>query len=229
MEAVASSRSIIAKTTARAITASLVTRSLHDVRTRGTFHKRAVRATTADVAHAPHMLVVIPRISVGSGSLKGKSFLSKAYSSITAFIRAHGTLTRNSFVIRKANALTTLSIANTLVGALNHGMSVVSFYYFANPCFIPNSKKDNRGDRERKRVRKFSVGRQGKNNGGAHACITQDVVTLAHPINHYELRSLTSGMSYQSNQRTSRRGHHRFYCSKYKHRPHRRTRVRYIH
>ena len=229
MEAVTGSLSIIAKTTARAVTAGLVSSSLHDIRTRGALNQGAVGATATNVAHAPHMLVVIPGISVGSGSLKGKSFLSKAYSSITAFIRAHGTLTRNSFVIRKANALTTLSIANTLVGALNHGMSVVSFYYFANPCFIPNSKKDNRGDRERKRVRKFSVGRQGKNNGGAHARITQDVVTLAHPINHYELRSLTWGMSYQSNQRTSRRGHHRFYCSKYKHRPHRRTRVRYIH
>ena len=67
--------------------------------------------------------------------------MSEAHSSITAFIRANGTLTSDSFVISKASTLAALSIANTLIGALNHRMSVVRVYYFTNPCLGPMRRK----------------------------------------------------------------------------------------
>jgi hypothetical protein len=164
VEAVACSLSIIAKTTAGAVTTGLVSRSLHHIGTGGALDKGAIRATATDVAHTPHMHLRVPRdvVVIGSGSLVRKSLLSEAHTSITAFIGAHGTLASNSLVIGKANALTILPIANTLVGTLNGGMGVVCLYYLTNPSSSPIDikqahTKGNRGGKVRHHVFRTTI------------------------------------------------------------------------
>jgi hypothetical protein len=144
VEAVAGALSVVAQTAAGAVAAGLVARSLHHIGAGGALDERAVGATTADIAHASDMLLCVPRGGVCGTSLGGELALGEAHTGIRASVGADGTLAGNTLVIRKANTLTGLPIANTLVGTLNNGVRIVSSHYITNPCGCPIVKTKTR-------------------------------------------------------------------------------------
>ena len=61
VEAVADACCVIAKTAARAVTASLVTEALKHIRSRWAFNKGAIRSTATQIAKTSNVLLSIPR------------------------------------------------------------------------------------------------------------------------------------------------------------------------
>ena len=133
VKACASTGGIIAQSAARAVTSSLISESLHDIRARGAFNKGAIRTTASNITNTSDVLLRVPRGAVCGGGLRSKLLLCEAHPGVTATVRAHGTLASNSLVIGKAFTLASLSIANSLIGALYHRMSVISGHNISHP------------------------------------------------------------------------------------------------
>lgn len=133
VEATADTGGVIAQTSTRAVTTSLITVTLQNIRTRGALNQRAVRATSSQITHATNLLLSIPGGRVDTTGLRSQLLLGEADTSITASIGADRALAGNSLIVSVALALTGLSIASTLVRALNHGVSIVSVFHSTNP------------------------------------------------------------------------------------------------
>ncbi len=82
------------------------------------------------------MLVVIPRGVVFAESFLCELVLGEADTILTALVGADGSLASNTFVVGKASALTSLSIANTLVGAFYYGVGVVGVVDISYPGLV---------------------------------------------------------------------------------------------
>lgn len=115
VEARARASGVIANTSTRAVSTSLVTESLERIWARGAFQQRAIRTTATQITDASDVLLSIPRSRVNAGSLGGELLFREAHTSITARIRANSTLASNSVVVSEAGAFTSLAIANTLI------------------------------------------------------------------------------------------------------------------
>ena len=82
------------------------------------------------------MLIAIPGSVVDTDSLLGELLLSEANTVLTALVGADGSLASNTFVVSKASALASLSIANSLVGALYYGVGVVGVIDVSDPGLV---------------------------------------------------------------------------------------------
>jgi hypothetical protein len=60
VEALADTRAVVAKSTAGAVTAGLVTETLHDIGAGGALDEGAIRTTTTEIAQAANVLLSIP-------------------------------------------------------------------------------------------------------------------------------------------------------------------------
>jgi len=115
VEATACSRTIIANTSARAVSTSLVSIASHHIRAGGALDQRAIRASSSQVAYTSDMLIEVPRGVVHATGLSSELLLGEADAIITALVGADGSLASNALVVSEASAFATLSIANTLV------------------------------------------------------------------------------------------------------------------
>jgi len=132
-EARASSVIVVADSSTRAVTSSLVTISINRIGTSGTLLQFTAGASESSVAQAADMLVGIPRCRVSPSSLVSQDLLRPASSTVITVVRAHGTLASNTIVTREALASTSLAIASSLVGALHPRVSVVGIDNITNP------------------------------------------------------------------------------------------------
>lgn len=118
-EALAQARRVVADTTARAIAAVGATLAAHDVVPSRALDQAAVGATEAIVAHAPEVLVTVPRKRVCALWEIVNSDISQGCACTVAIagVRARSALARNSFVSIEAGALAGLAITGTHVRA----------------------------------------------------------------------------------------------------------------
>jgi len=133
MEARAGTSGVVADTTARAISAGSVTQTLKRVSARGALNLRAVRATATDIANTTDVHLSIPRGGVSATSLGGELLLGEADTSLVTVVGAHGALASDTVVVGETSALTSLSVAGTLVGALGLRVSIVGTHDGTNP------------------------------------------------------------------------------------------------
>ena len=82
------------------------------------------------------MLIEVPRGVVHATGLSSELLLGEADTIITALVGADGPLTSNALVVSEASAFASLSIANTLVCALNYGVGVVCVINISNPGLV---------------------------------------------------------------------------------------------
>jgi hypothetical protein len=87
------------------------------------------------------MLEGVPRGGVFLARLLSQLRLREAHAGLTARVGAHRALAGNALVVLKALALSRAAVANTLVGALHVGVSVVGSDYVADPSQAPTNKK----------------------------------------------------------------------------------------
>jgi hypothetical protein len=127
---------VVADSTTRAITSSLVTISSKRISTRGTLLLVAGRTAVTSITQASNMLHGIPGGIVNTSSLAGKMLLRPASSLVITVIGANGTLASSSLVSSEALALTRAAIADSLVGAFSPGMEVVGVDGGTNPSKI---------------------------------------------------------------------------------------------
>lgn len=99
--------------------------------------QRAIRSSSAQIAHASNVLIGIPWGSVCSTSLSSELIFCEAYSSVVAVVGADSSFASNSFIVSKASAFTSGSITSSFIRAFYGGMCVVGVYYVSDPCFIP--------------------------------------------------------------------------------------------
>ena len=132
-EARASSISIVADTSSRAVTAGFVTISIKRIGTGRALLELASGASVAGVAEASYMLHVVPRSIVSATGLGSQVLFRPASTAVVAVVRTSGTLTSNTIIARKAGARTSLAIARALVGALHPRVQVVGVDHFTNP------------------------------------------------------------------------------------------------
>lgn len=124
-EALADTSAVVTETTAGAVTARLVTKSLHHISTRGTLDERAIGTTATQIAHTSYVLLSVPGAGVGTGSLSGELALSEAHARVGAFIGAHSALTCDTLVVVVALACAVRAVTVALVGAFHDGVCVV--------------------------------------------------------------------------------------------------------
>jgi hypothetical protein len=132
-EAGAGTIGIIADTSARAVTSSLITISIKGISARGALLLVTNGSTVARVANTSDVLHGIPRGSIDAFCFRCQVFLRPAGSSVVTVIRAQCTLAGNSFIPRKALALASGAVAVTLVGALHPGVQVICSDNTSNP------------------------------------------------------------------------------------------------
>jgi hypothetical protein len=82
------------------------------------------------------VLVGIPWSVVLSVCLVGELLLGEADTIIAALVGADGSLASNALVVSEASALASLSVASTLVRALNDGVDVVGVIYISDPGLV---------------------------------------------------------------------------------------------
>jgi len=132
-EARAGTISVVAFTTARALTASLSTISIKRVRTRRALLEVAGGSSVSLIADATNVFHRVPGSAVSAVGTGSKVLLGPASSTIVTVVRADGTLASNTLVASKALALTSGAVAHTLVGALRPGVEVVGIDNVTNP------------------------------------------------------------------------------------------------
>jgi hypothetical protein len=93
----------------------------------------ARRSSVASIADATNVLHRVPRLGISAGCAASKVLFRPASAPVIAVIRANGSLAGNSFVTRKAGALSGRSVAEALVGALRPGVEVVGVDDIADP------------------------------------------------------------------------------------------------
>lgn len=112
-EATALTSGVVAETTARAVTSSLVTIAVKWIRSAGAFLELASRSSVSRITQASNVLHGIPRFIVRSFGLAGKVLLGPAGATIVAVIGAYSSLASSTFVSREACAQASLSVAKT--------------------------------------------------------------------------------------------------------------------
>jgi hypothetical protein len=66
--------------------------------------------------------------------------LREANTGETALVRTYGALARNALVVGETRAFARFTVADTLVRAFGHRVSIIRIYYFANPSRRPEGK-----------------------------------------------------------------------------------------
>lgn len=132
-EASAGSIAVVALSSSGAISASFISVSIKGVGARGTLLQIAGGATVSLVADAADVLHGIPRLSVRAIGSMREVLLGPASSTVIAVVRAEGSLASNSFVSDKALALSSSTVADSLVGALSPGMKIVGVDNLTDP------------------------------------------------------------------------------------------------
>ena len=127
---------IVADSSTRAVTSSLVAISVDRVSTRGTLLQLAAGSPVSCIAEASDMLQGIPGKLVRSTTLAGQVLLRPAGSSVIAIVRACGTLASNTIITREARAGASLAIAGALVGALRPGVHIVGIHHLTDPSKV---------------------------------------------------------------------------------------------
>lgn len=135
-EAVANSSSVVANSTSRAVSASLISISLKRILARRALLKVARRSAVSSIAQASHVLHGIPRCRVHSSRLGRQVLLGPASTTVIAVIRASGTLAGNSLISSKALAFSSGTIAGSLIRALHPGVKIVSIDNRSNPSIV---------------------------------------------------------------------------------------------
>jgi hypothetical protein len=135
-EALASTSSVVANTTAGAITSSFVSVAIKRIGTRGALLEVTGRSTVSNITQASDVLHSIPRSRVGTSNLGSQVLLGPASSSLVAIIRAEGTLASNTIVTREALTSTNLAVTDTLVGAFSGGVKIVGIDNGTNPSLV---------------------------------------------------------------------------------------------
>lgn len=79
------------------------------------------------------MLLGIPRSGISAASLIGELLLGETNTGVGALVGADGALASDAVVVGVAHALTSVSVAATLVGALHDGVGVISVLDISNP------------------------------------------------------------------------------------------------
>jgi hypothetical protein len=79
------------------------------------------------------MLHGIPGSAVCTVGTRSKVLLRPASSTVVTVVRAKSTLASNTFVTSKALAITSVTIANTFVGAFGPGVEIVGVHNVTNP------------------------------------------------------------------------------------------------
>jgi hypothetical protein len=132
-EASASTIRIVAFPTTRAVTAGFISIPIKRISSRGALLEIAGRSTVSLVADTTDVLHGIPGGAVCTISTGSKVFLGPASSTVVTVVRANRTLTSDALVAGEALALTSVAVANTLVGALSPGVEVVGVDHVTNP------------------------------------------------------------------------------------------------
>mmetsp|Transcript_20671 Transcript_20671/g.41975 ORF Transcript_20671/g.41975 Transcript_20671/m.41975 type:complete len:240 (+) Transcript_20671:164-883(+) len=136
VEAAADARGVVAQPAARAVAPGLISIALEHVRAGGALIQGAVGSAAPQIAHAAYLLLGVPGGGVGAASLHGELLLREAHTGVAASIGADGSLAGDAVVVGEARALTSVSIAVTLVGALHHGVGVVGVLHLTDPGSI---------------------------------------------------------------------------------------------
>jgi len=135
-EAVASTSTIVTKTTTRAISTSLITVAIKRISSRRTLLQITCRASVASVTQTTDVFHGIPRSAVGASNLRRQVLLRPARTTVVTVVRANGTLTSNTIITSETLASTGLSVAKTLVGALSPGVQVILVHNATDPSII---------------------------------------------------------------------------------------------
>jgi len=122
LKALAKASGVITDTTAGAITTEVVALAKKHITARWALLEGAVRTTSTDVAHASDVLECVPWSRVSLGSFVRELLLGHAATTAIAVGWAHSTLTGLAIVVVEALALASLTIAQSLVGALSGGV-----------------------------------------------------------------------------------------------------------
>jgi hypothetical protein len=132
-EALADSRGVVTGSTTGAIASLSISVSLKHIRAGGALHKGTIGATAAKIANTSYMLVGIPRGRVCAGSFGGELLLSEAHSGVGASVGADGSLASDALVVGETCALSSGTVAITLIGALNNGVEVIGRFDVSYP------------------------------------------------------------------------------------------------
>ena len=80
------------------------------------------------------MLLSIPRSVIDARSFSGELLLGETNTGIRASVGADGALASDSIVVGVAHTLAGVSVAASLIRALNHRVSVIRVLYITDPC-----------------------------------------------------------------------------------------------
>lgn len=135
-EARADTGSVVAETSAGAVSASLVTVAIKRIGAGRALLQVTGRAAVAGVTEAAYVLHGIPRLRVGATSLGGQMLLGPASAAVIAVVGAEGTLASNTVVAREAVASTGGAVAGSLVGALSPRVKIIGIHDVSNPSEV---------------------------------------------------------------------------------------------
>jgi len=135
-EARASALCVITQASARAVSAGFVAVAVNGVLAGGAFLQVARGSAVAGVAEAAHVLHGVPRLGVDAAHLGGQVLLRPASATVIAVAGADSSLASNAFVSGEAVAGTSLSVAQSLVGAFRPRRQIISILNRANPSEI---------------------------------------------------------------------------------------------
>ena len=135
-EARAGAGTVVTDTTTGAISASFVSVAIKRVGTGGAFLLIASGTAVTSITQAANVLHGIPRGRVHATNLACQMLLRPAGTSIVTVVGADGTLASNTVITSKTLASPTLSVTDTLVGALSPGVQVVLVDHITDPSKI---------------------------------------------------------------------------------------------
>jgi hypothetical protein len=92
--------------------------------------------TIASITQAPNMLHGIPGGGVGTRGFRGQVLLWPASSTVVTVVGTDCALTSNTFVSSEALALSSSTITNSFVRALNPGMEIIGVHNTTNPSEV---------------------------------------------------------------------------------------------
>ena len=124
-EALAKTLTVVADSASTAVTSLGVSVSEKDIGSTGALLEGAVGSTESKIANATHVLVIVPGSVVGGSGIGGKLGLGGAKSTSIAVSGADGALAGHALVVIEALALSSFPVADSLVGALHLGVSLI--------------------------------------------------------------------------------------------------------
>lgn len=106
---------VVAKTSAGAITAGLVAVAIQGITSRGAFLQLASRATVSGIAKATYVLHIIPRGVIPATSLSSQVLLRPASTAVVAVRRASRALASHTIISREARASARLAVTAAFI------------------------------------------------------------------------------------------------------------------